>query len=136
YLYQISVMRIINIMAFLLLASTAGAQESLDKLISEKLAAIECEKPTEADPLSLNAGVVSSGDSVAVIIKADIAEGWHIYQLVPEHLPYVATEYVLRLPENISADGKWSTSDPRPSNTDRGVLIHEGGVWFVYKTTR
>lgn len=118
------------------LAFTAGAQESFDVQIRTKLDSLHVTTPTAADPLSLNAVTVIAGDSIAVILKARMAEGWHIYHLVPPNQPYVKTEYVLDLPENILKDGKWSVSDPRPSPTDHGVLIHEEEAWFIYKTAK
>lgn len=129
-------MKLLNILILVLLAFAASAQESLDQLIEKKLSTLVCEIPSEADPLSINAGIVTSGDSVAVIIKVSIADEWHIYQFVPENMPYVATEYILKLPENVSMQGKWSMSDPIPSSTDYGVMIHEGDAWFIYKTNR
>lgn len=105
----------------------------LDKKINEAIAELICEPPTEQDPVSLNATVVSTGDSLAVILKARMAPGWHIYQLVPPHMPYVAADPIFSLPGEVEVPDKWQTSDPIPSPTDRGVLIHEDEAWFVLK---
>ncbi|MGN6419540.1 MAG: hypothetical protein ACTHMC_18715 [Pseudobacter sp.] len=35
-------------------------------------------------------------DSVAVIVKAALAPGWHIYQFVPSTLPYIPIDCIIK----------------------------------------
>lgn len=121
------------LMVFLLFVFFANGQSSLDQKVARAIATMECAAPTERDPLTLNAMVVSDGDSLAVIIKANMAPDWHIYQHVPPNAPYVQLENILSLPKGLSAVGKWRSSDPVPYVSDPTVLIHEGEAWFVQK---
>lgn len=118
-----------------LLAPLARAQSTLDKQITKAVAALVCEEPTEREPVTLNATLVSAGDSLAVVVKVNMATGWHIYQHVPGNAPYVPLEHVLKLPKGLTAAGKWQVSKPLPYVSDPGVLIHEEEAWFVQKLT-
>lgn len=125
-----------GLMLLLCCISVVYGQSPLDEKIKAELGALKVTKATEADPLSINATAVTVGDSVAILIKTNMAPGWHTYHYVPTNMPYVQTEYVLRLPENVADKGAWTHSRPSLSTTDQGVLIHENNAWYVYKTVR
>lgn len=124
---------------FLLILVTglcAKAQSAFDKKIADAVKQLNCMAPSAEEPVTLNAGIVAERDSLAVFIKVLMAPGWHIYQFVPAHLPYIVTEPILKLSEGIKAVGKWETSKPSAYSNDPGVLIHETEAWFVQKTMR
>lgn len=109
------------------------AQSVFDKKITNAVNQLSCKAPDAEEPVTLNAGIVTEKDSLAVIVKVRMATGWHIYNFVPSNLPYIATEPILKLPEGIRASGKWDTSKPSAYSNDPGVLIFENEAWFVQK---
>lgn len=124
---------------FVLSLSTAlcvKAQSGFDKKIARAVKQLSCAEPGPEEPVTLNAGILSEKDSLAVMVKVRLAPGWHIYQHVPSTLPYIPIEYILKLPENFRASGKWEMSKAFPSSNDPGVLIYEKEAWFVHKALR
>lgn len=125
---------------FLLILSTAlcvKAQSAFDKKIAAAVKGLSCLVPGAEEPVTLNAGLVTEGDSLAIIVKVRMAPGWHIYTFVPANLPYIVTEPILKLPEGmIKAVGKWESSKASAYANDPGVLILETEAWFVNKLLR
>lgn len=127
-------MRLIGlILIFLSTGLCANAQSAFDRKIAEALKIMKCAEPSDETPVTLNAGLLHDKDSTAVILKVQMAPGWHIYQYVPASMPYISIDQILKLPEGISAVGKWIGSTPFPSAHDKGVLIFENDAWFVHK---
>ena len=122
----------------ILLSTSLGAiaQSAFDKKIADAIAKLECAAPDHERPVTLNAGLLSDKDSIAVMVKVRMASGWHIYQYVPTNMPYIAIDQVLTLPDHVKAVGKWTFSKPFPSSSDPGVLIYENDAWFVHKLAR
>lgn len=112
------------------------AQSAFDKKIAEVARSLVCEAPSEETPVTLNATIVKHMDSIAVMVKAQLAPGWHIYRYVPPTLPYIPIEHILHLPVGLKAVGKWEASKPSASSTDRGVLQYEKEALFVHKLIR
>lgn len=106
-----------------------------DKRIARAADSLVCAEPDEERPVTLNAKLVADhgGDSVAVIIKACLAPGWHIYAYVPENMPYILTECLLQSDANAKPVGTWSKSIPKTSTTDKGVMIYEDVALFTHK---
>ncbi len=123
-------------MVFLSAGLGAYAQSSFDKKIVQAISQLKCAEPSDETPVTLKAGLVHDKDSTAVIVKVQMANGWHIYQYVPANMPYIAIDHILRLPEGLKAVGKWNVSPPLPSIHDKGVLIYENQAWFVHKVLR
>lgn len=121
---------------FLTTGLSANAQSTFDKAISEAVKHLKCAEPSEEEPVILNAMLLAEKDSIAVILKARIGPGWHIYQYVPANMPYIPIDHILQLPEGLKALGKWMISSPFPSAADKGVLIYEEEAWFVHKVHR
>lgn len=114
-------------------AQTVG--KSFDEKIARAADSLVCPKADEEKPVTLNAKLVADikGDSVAVIVKANIAEGWHVYAFVPENQPYIVTECLLEPDANAKPTGTWIKSVPKASTTDKGVFIYEDGAVFIRK---
>lgn len=114
-------------------AQTAG--KSFDEQISSAANSLVCPIADEQKPVTLNAKLVYDikSDSVAVIVKANIAEGWHVYAFVPENQPYIVTECLLEPDANAKPAGTWIKSVPKASTTDKGVFIYEDTAIFIRK---
>lgn len=123
-------------LALLFSALCAGAQSKLDVKIRETARLLSCPQPDEQNPVTLNAQSVREGDSIAIIVKALMAPGWHIYAYVPPTQPYIAIDQILRLPENIRAVGDWKKTQPSASADDPGVLIYEQEAVFIHKAVK
>jgi len=114
----------------------ANAQSTFDKKIAAEVKQLECTAPDNENPVTLNAKLVLEKDSIAVIVKVQMATGWHIYQYVPSTMPYIPIEHILKLPKGLEAVGKWEASKPFPSANDPGVLIYENNAVFIHKVFR
>ncbi|WP_405291757.1 hypothetical protein [Algibacter sp. Ld11] len=92
---------------------------------------LEEAKPNHMDPLALKATLVWSEDKsqLAIIMKATLLEGWHIYAYVPETQPYIATDMRLILPKGITKIKDWE--NPYSTPYENGIYIYEGSIVFV-----
>ncbi|MEJ2884786.1 hypothetical protein [Pedobacter sp. GR22-6] len=124
------------ILGFVLTGLSLSAQSTFDKKILEAVKQLKCAEPSDEAPVRLNAGLVAERDSVAVVVKVQLAVGWHIYQYVPASMPYIAMDHILKIPEGLKAAGNWVISPPFPSAQDKGVLIYEKQAWFIHKMLR
>jgi len=115
---------------------SASAQSKLDIKAKDAVYHLACPQPDERNPVSVNVQAVSEGDSMAIIVKALMAPGWHIYAYVPSTQPYIAIEQILRLPENIKAVGEWKKTDPEGSSDDPGVLVYVHEAVFIHKAVK
>jgi len=123
-------------MLFSLAGLCANAQSTFDKKIAAAVKQLECTVPDNEDPVTLNAKLVVEKDSIAVIVKVQMATGWHIYQYVPSTMPYIPIEHILKLPEGLTTVGEWGIQKPFPSANDPGVLIYENNAVFTRKLFR
>jgi hypothetical protein len=115
---------------------SASAQSKLDVKVKEAVDHLTCPQPDERNPVSLNVQMVNEGDSTAIIVKARMAPGWHIYAYVPSTQPYIPIEQVLHLPENMKAVGEWKKTEPEASSDDPGVLIYQHEAVFIHKAVK
>ena len=108
---------------------------SFDQRIAKTADGMVCDVPDEEKPVTLNAKLVADleGDSIAVIVKACLAPGWHLYAYVPDNMPYLLTECLLEHDAGVKLVGAWIKSTPKPSTTDKGVLIYEDVAVFTHK---
>ena len=113
-----------------------NAQSKFDIKINEAEKQLACAIPDERNPVTINAQLVTDGDSIAVIIKTSLAPGWHIYQYVPSTLPYIPIDHILEIPGHIKKVGTWIKSRPMTSVNDPGVLIYEHAAIFMHKLAR
>ena len=123
---------------FMLQAGFLTAQtteNSFDKRIARAADSLVCAEPDEEKPVTLNAKLLADygGDSIAVIFKVRMAPGWHIYAYVPENMPYILAECLLKPDANAKQVGSWIKSVPQASTTDKGVLIYENVAVFIHK---
>lgn len=111
---------------------TTKAQSFLEQ-VKAKADTITCTEPQPTDPLSIGTAILKDkvSDSVAVIVKASIYSGWHIYAFVPEDMPYIVTLPILRTSSGEEIQVEWIKSAPQPSLTDKGVLVYENKASFL-----
>lgn len=115
---------------------TSECQSGFDARIAAAAKQLTCFPPDEQNPVSLNAQLVSEGDSIAIILKVSMAPGWHIYAYVPSTQPYIAIDQILQLPGNVKAVGGWTRTEPETSSADVGVLIYDDQALFIHKAVR
>jgi DsbC/DsbD-like thiol-disulfide interchange protein len=113
----------------------AARKGTFDKMIAGSIKALPCSAPDEQAPVTVNTALVKlpASGQMAVIIKARMAPGWHLYAYVPSDMPYIRTECLLELSPGVTAVGGWQKSRAIPSGTDRGVLLWEQEVVFVQR---
>lgn len=87
--------------------------------------------PNHMDPLALQADLVWSDNKsqLAVIMKATLLDGWHIYAYVPETQPYIASDLRLTLPNGVTKIKDWESPNSTPY--EEGIYIYEGTIVFV-----
>ena len=112
---------------------SANAQSTFDVSIAAAAKQLQCAEPDEQNPVTLNARLVKEKDSIAIIVKVQMAPGWHIYQYVPASAPYIPIEHILKVPDNLRAVGAWEKTRPTPSAHDPGVMLYEQEAVFIHK---
>ncbi|WP_163407109.1 protein-disulfide reductase DsbD domain-containing protein [Flavobacterium ajazii] len=97
----------------------------------EKVKSLKTEITNDLNPVEVNADVVWSEDKtqLAVVLKASINAGWHIYAFVPDTEPYVVTEVQFDVPEGFTKCKKVEYSRSKPY--DNGVYIYEDQPYFI-----
>ena len=87
--------------------------------------------PHSHSPVSVNAKSVWSEDKkqLAVILKVEVLDEWHIYAYVPPDQPYIQSELRLLPPEQLVALDKWETPIPYPYAD--GIFIYKGSLVFI-----
>ncbi|WP_163410256.1 protein-disulfide reductase DsbD domain-containing protein [Flavobacterium ajazii] len=101
------------------------------KKVQKAAASLSVEKPQNSDPVSVNSQLIWNKDKsrLAVIIKANILSGWHIYAYVPADQPYIKTDIVLELPEGITPLEEWTKPSAYPYEDN--IFIYEGEIVFT-----
>jgi len=122
----------------LVLSCPARAQTvstPFEKKLVKAVKELNCPSPDQRDPVGVNAILVKENATgkMAVVLKAVIAPGWHLYSFVPADQPYITTQCTLKLPPGITAVGEWEKTSAQPSGTDRGVWIWEREVVFIQR---
>lgn len=113
----------------------AQGVSTFDEDITNFSKSIICKTPDQQFPVSVEARLISDSrsDSVAVVVKVKIADGWHIYEFVPENMPYLPTEYILDVDNNITKAGIWQKSEAIESPAEKGVMFYENEAIFIHK---
>ena len=86
---------------------------------------------TPIDPVTVNTAFVWSKDKkqIAIVLKATIAEGWHIYEYVPKNQPYISSKLELKLPVALKTIGEWQKPFGEPYGD--GIYVYQGSKIFV-----
>lgn len=112
--------------------SVKGASDIFRKEIDK--IALSLMTPDEQYPVSVNSILVKdiNSDFMAVVIKAKIAAGWHIYASLPATHHYIVTDFILELPSSVEKIGEWIKPISKESAKEKGVYIYEREVVFVH----
>ena len=126
----------ISVLLFFLVGTTINSQNApvsidLEEKVFEELDLITTGKPSVLDPLALNAKIVWSvkKDQLAIILKANLLENWHIYAHTEKESPFIMTELRSTLPEGLSPIGELIKSDP--FNFSEGVYVYEEELFYI-----
>jgi hypothetical protein len=122
--------------------------------IDEALAEFKVADPTDTDPVSTDATVVSRfarndkgattlhmggskgvavaspGDVVTLVVRMRVADPWHTYAKVPAGSPLKATDIDLKLPEGLRFVGDWKFPKAEAADTP-GTTVYEGDLVFT-----
>lgn len=128
--------KIFYIFFFILLTIQHGfAQEKVNDDLRKKAREVAKELtvsiPDMQSPVSLNASIVWSEDKkqLAVIMKVEVLDNWHLYAFVPQDQPYIQTELRLTPPDGLKPLEVWETPALYPYQD--GIFIYKGSLLFI-----
>nr|WP_315242271.1 protein-disulfide reductase DsbD domain-containing protein [uncultured Flavobacterium sp.] len=120
---------------FLALAVKTFAQKQPDAVFIKKVekaaVGLKVKDPAVSDPVSVDAQVVwnSSKTQAAVIVKAKILPGWHIYAYVPKSQPYIQYKMMLDLPKGLTPLVEWTKPNSFPYEDN--IFVYRGQIVFT-----
>jgi hypothetical protein len=132
---KISVKPLAVCICLLLGMQNAFSQEKVKaefrKKVKEAANELYVTKPYELAPVNVNARTVWSDDKkhMAVIIKAEVLDNWHIYAFVPPDQPYIVSELRLKETKGLIPVTDWEKPVSYPY--DEGVLVYKGSLLFI-----
>jgi hypothetical protein len=89
-----------------------------------------------AEKVAFAASLVEDEQGLALVVRARIAEGWHLYARVGPGSAYRATSLAAELPAGLVADGDWLRPPARPYAGQPATAVFEGAVRFRLPLTR
>lgn len=120
---------------FLLIMAKTYGQKPLDpsfvKKVEKTAATFKVTDPIASDPVSVDAKLVlnSKKTQFALIVKAKLLDGWHIYAYVPSTQPYIQYKMELELPENITPLGDWIKPSSYPYEDN--IFVYKEEIFFI-----
>ncbi|HEX9828475.1 MAG TPA: protein-disulfide reductase DsbD domain-containing protein [Flavobacteriaceae bacterium] len=115
--------------------SVVWGQQDVDvkfkELVSAAAKDIAVAEPDFRNPVSVKSHLQWNSDKtlLAVMIKAKIMFGWHIYALVPKTQPYIQSKLILELPNGLTPMGDWEL--PAAFPYEQGNYTYQGEVVFI-----
>ena len=101
-------------------------QPSIQPAIQIPDIAIDISDPSASAPVSVGAGVapgeVHAGETVTLVVRAKLADGWHIYAADRESGSTVPTSLALNLPDGLEPVGDWKYPEPETSESVLGPI--------------
>lgn len=113
----------------------ASAQEKVKeefrKMVREAANELYVSKPDELSPVNVNARAVWSSDKkqLAVIIKTEVFDNWHMYAYVPPDQPYIVSELRIAETQGLIPVTEWEKPASYPYA--EGVLVYKGSLLFI-----
>lgn len=106
-------------------------KDALRKKAHEAAAGLHVPSPDLRSPVLLNTTTIWSDDKkqLAVIMKAEILHGWHIYAYVPVGEPYIVSELRLTAPDGVEPIEKWEMPTSVPYAD--GIFVYKGSLLFI-----
>ena len=107
------------------------ATDDLRKKAQQAAAGLRVPAPDLLSPVKLNARAVWSDNKkqLAVIMKVEVLDSWHIYAYVPTDQPYIVSELRLSPPDGLTPLEKWET--PILYSYGDGIYVYKGSLLFV-----
>lgn len=101
------------------------------------VATIDVEHPDARQPVRANMGILlneaAPGGTAEIVVRARIAEGWHIYALDAGEIG-IPMKLALELPDGVETEGEWQLPQPAAHEDSMGPSqIYEGEVVFRRK---
>jgi DsbC/DsbD-like thiol-disulfide interchange protein len=117
-----------------LMVKSYGQKQSdpvFTKKVEKAASGFKITGPNVADPVSVDAQLVwnSNKTQVAVIVKAKVLPGWHIYAYVPKTQPYIQYKMILEVPKGITALTEWTKPNSYPY--ENNIFVYEGELVFA-----
>jgi hypothetical protein len=111
--------------------SQEKAKDELRKKAREVAAGFSMPAPDLQSPVLVNAKAVWSEDKkqLAVIMKVEVLDNWHIYAYVPPDQPYIESELRLSSLQGLTPLEQWETPIPYPYAD--GIFIYKGSLLFI-----
>lgn len=126
-----------NVMKWLLSVLVFFASAATADQLAEQIASLAVPEPTGRDPVSVVTTVIPTtakpGETVTVVVKARMLDGWRIYRYVPPTAAYLPTKWILELPKGIEKQGDWEKPAPEYLAGEADILIYQGEVVFLHK---
>lgn len=129
------IIKISFITVCILVSSLTFSQNQIDpgfrQLVNDAASKLGISQSDMSDPVTVNAAVVwnKTKDKIAVIVKASILEGWHIYAFVPQTQPYIQYKMELKLPEGVEPITDWEV--PAPFPYEDGIFVFREELIFT-----
>lgn len=120
---------------FLILAVKSFGQKQPDAVFTKKVEkaalALKVKDPIVSDPVSVDTQIIwnSNKTQAAVVVKAKILAGWHIYAYVPKTQPYIQYKMVLDLPKGVTALAEWTKPNSFPYEDN--IFVYKGQIVFT-----
>jgi hypothetical protein len=97
--------------------------------------------PSDVSPVSVGATVATyyyskegnfskKGALITLIVRLNIADGWHVYAKVPEDAPYKPVTLQAELPKGFRWSGDWTTPHASPGDVP-GLTEYRGDAVFL-----
>lgn len=129
------IIKLAFIIVFSLISSLTFSQNQLvdrfEQIVNEASNELGTDKPDMPDPVKVNAAVVwnKTKDKIAVVVKASILYGWHIYAFVPKTAPYLKSKLILEIPDHVVPISDWQ--EPVTFLMENNVYIYQGDIVFI-----
>lgn len=101
------------------------------KKVEKAALAFKLKDPIVSDPVSVDARLVwnESKNQLAVVVKAKLFPGWHIYAYVPSTQPYIQYKMVLDLPKGVTPLSEWNKPNSYPHEDN--IFVYKGQIIFT-----
>jgi hypothetical protein len=111
-----------------------------EKSVRTAIDAMDLADPSDVAPVSVGSAVATyfhskegnfskKGAIVTLVVRLNIADGWHVYAQVPEDIPYKPVTIAAELPPGFRWNGEWQRPSSTPGDVD-GLTEYRGDVVF------
>ena len=96
---------------------------------------VSVDEPTNAQPVAFGAALdrdtAAPGETLTLVVRANVAEPWHIYSADGPTGVGRPTSFELTLPEGVSADSEWTNPEATVKESALGpIASYHGDIRF------